>query len=58
MKTGQKFRAYLKVESPGKEHFGSPFVCITDGKKRIEADDKFGFRCLLKHDYFTFVPGK
>jgi len=57
-KKGDKFRAFLKIVVPGKEHIGSPFSM--DGKACnatktiVTALDKNGSLCILGFAEFRF----
>ena len=53
-KKKQKFRAFLKVEMPGKEHVGSPFVCIGTDARIVMATDKNDMLCILGRREFSF----
>ena len=55
-KKNQTFRAFLKVEIPGKEHVGSPFVCIDADARVVNATDKNGMLCILGLREFSFEP--
>lgn len=53
-KTGEQFRAFLKVECPDKEHAGSPFECIDSDHYKVDATDKNGMLCILSRHSFYF----
>jgi len=49
-----RFRAFLTVERPGKEHAGSPFDCIGSDIHKVDATDKNGMLCILARGNFCF----
>ena len=55
-KSTEKFRAFLRVEQPGKEHCGSPFVCVDSDVHKVDAIDKNGMAVILGHHDFLFEP--
>ena len=52
----RKFRAFLKVERPGKEHYASPFMCLGHVKRVVEAVDCNDNLCRLNRHDFYFEP--